>query len=207
MQPAFVPSDVQHFHVLQHLRHGIDRRLHIDVGDVAYAAHAECFNLGQFAWVENETLGLDPFVEFLELITRVFRGMESDDDRCLNRFGQETANPQRGHAGEHLDVDGIPHPAQPGKLPGEGLGEQVVPGHPDVDACPVDLEDFPRLEGVVDAVYNPLRTDLVLNARRRGIAAEGGLYMLAAQAAYAGALFRGCTASPAANRALRAGAC
>ena len=69
--------------------------------------------------------------------------------------------------------------------------------YPDVDACPVDLEDFPRLEGVVDAVYNPLRTDLVLNARRRGIAAEGGLYMLAAQAAYAGALFRGCTASQA----------
>ena len=61
--------------------------------------------------------------------------------------------------------------------------------YPDVDACPVDLEDFPRLEGVVDAVYNPLRTDLVLNARRRGIDAEGGLYMLAAQAAYAGALF------------------
>ena len=69
--------------------------------------------------------------------------------------------------------------------------------YPDVDACPVDLEDFPRLEGVVDAVYNPLRTDLVLNARRRGIPAEGGLYMLAAQAAYAGALFRGCTASQA----------
>lgn len=69
--------------------------------------------------------------------------------------------------------------------------------YPDVDACPVDLEDFPRLEGVVDAVYNPLRTDLVLNAQRRGIAAEGGLYMLAAQAAYAGALFRGCTASQA----------
>ena len=37
----------------------------------------------------------------------------------------------------------------------------------------------------------------MLNARRRGIAAEGGLYMLAAQAAYAGALFRGCTASQA----------
>ena len=69
--------------------------------------------------------------------------------------------------------------------------------YPDVDACPVDLEDFPRLEGVVDAVYNPLRTDLVLNAQRRGIPAEGGLYMLAAQAAYAGALFRGCTASQA----------
>ena len=46
----------------------------------------------------------------------------------------------------------------------------------------------------MDAVYNPLRSNLVLNARRRGIAAEGGLYMLAAQAVYASALFRGCEA-------------
>ena len=61
--------------------------------------------------------------------------------------------------------------------------------YPAVDACPVDLENFPRLEGVVDAVYNPLRTELVLAARRRGIPAEGGLYMLAAQAVYASALF------------------
>lgn len=64
--------------------------------------------------------------------------------------------------------------------------------YPAVDACPVDLENFPRLEGVVDAVYNPLRTELVLAARRQGIPAEGGLYMLAAQAVYASALFRGC---------------
>ena len=64
--------------------------------------------------------------------------------------------------------------------------------YPAVDDCPLELADFPRLEGVVDAVYNPLRTNLVLSARQRGIPAEGGLYMLAAQAAYASALFRGC---------------
>ena len=49
----------------------------------------------------------------------------------------------------------------------------------------------------MDAVYNPLRTNLVLAARERGIPAQGGLYMLAAQAVYAGALFRGCQAAQA----------
>ena len=67
--------------------------------------------------------------------------------------------------------------------------------YPNVEDCPLELERFPRLEGVVDAVYNPLRSNLVLNALRRGIAAEGGLYMLAAQAVYASALFRGCEAT------------
>lgn len=69
--------------------------------------------------------------------------------------------------------------------------------YPAVEDCPLDPVDFPRLEGVVDAVYNPLRTNLVLAARERGIPAQGGLYMLAAQAVYAGALFRGCQAAPA----------
>ena len=69
--------------------------------------------------------------------------------------------------------------------------------YPAVEDCPLDPVDFPRLEGVVDAVYNPLRTNLVLAARERGIPAQGGLYMLAAQAVYAGALFRGCQAAQA----------
>ena len=69
--------------------------------------------------------------------------------------------------------------------------------YPAVEGCPLDLDSFPYLEGVVDAVYNPLRTNLVLAAQKRGIAAEGGLYMLAAQAAYASALFRGCEATAA----------
>ena len=67
--------------------------------------------------------------------------------------------------------------------------------YPDLGGCPVELDSFPRLEGVVDVIYNPLRSELVLGARQRGIPAEGGLYMLAAQAAYASALFRGCEAT------------
>ena len=54
--------------------------------------------------------------------------------------------------------------------------------YPEPDAQPLPLEPFHRLEGVADVIYNPLRTRLVLDARSRGIPAEGGLYMLVAQA-------------------------
>ena len=54
--------------------------------------------------------------------------------------------------------------------------------YPEPDAQPLPLEPFHRLQGVVDVIYNPLRSRLVLDARSRGIPAEGGLYMLVAQA-------------------------
>ncbi len=57
--------------------------------------------------------------------------------------------------------------------------------YPQLQGAPVDLQDYPCLEGVVDAVYNPLATELVLEARKRGVKAVSGLYMLVAQAAYA----------------------
>ena len=57
--------------------------------------------------------------------------------------------------------------------------------YPNCTGSPIDIAAFPHLEGVIDAVYNPLRTDLVLNARERGIKAEGGLYMLVMQAVVA----------------------
>lgn len=64
---------------------------------------------------------------------------------------------------------------------------------PDNDGFPVEPELFPRLCGVVDAVYNPLSTVLVSRARKMGIPAEGGLYMLVAQAAFAVEHFLGTT--------------
>ena len=57
--------------------------------------------------------------------------------------------------------------------------------YPDPEGCPIDVSAFERLEGVVDAVYNPLCTNLVLDAVERGIKAEGGLYMLVMQAVVA----------------------
>ena len=62
--------------------------------------------------------------------------------------------------------------------------------------CPVNLDDYPELEAVADAVYNPLRTNLVLDARERGIPAEGGLFMLTAQAVRAAEIFRDKTYPP-----------
>ena len=65
--------------------------------------------------------------------------------------------------------------------------------YPNIDDSPVDLDCFPRLCGLVDAIYNPLRTVLVLEAQKRGIPAQGGLYMLVVQAVYAAELFTGKT--------------
>lgn len=56
---------------------------------------------------------------------------------------------------------------------------------PDIDSYAVDIDGFTKLEGVIDAVYNPLRSKLVSKALSKGIKAEGGLYMLAAQAVFA----------------------
>ena len=62
---------------------------------------------------------------------------------------------------------------------------------PDTEGVSVDIERFPHLTGVIDAVYNPLRTNLILSAKKRGIKASGGLYMLVAQAFYAYRYFTG----------------
>ena len=62
-------------------------------------------------------------------------------------------------------------------------------GREGMRAAAVDVGDFPMLAGVADAVYNPLRSQLVLDARSRGIPAEGGLSMLVAQAVRAAELF------------------
>ena len=54
---------------------------------------------------------------------------------------------------------------------------------------PVDLARFPKLAGVLDVVYNPLRTALFLQAEELGIPCACGLSMLTAQAARAAELF------------------
>ena len=56
---------------------------------------------------------------------------------------------------------------------------------------PVSLEAFPSLGGVLDLIYNPAQTALLLEARRRGIPGMNGLLMLVAQAREAAQLFTG----------------
>lgn len=57
--------------------------------------------------------------------------------------------------------------------------------YPDCESQPIDVSLFEKLEGVVDAVYNPLCTNLVMNAKEKGIKADCGLYMLVMQAVVA----------------------
>ncbi len=63
--------------------------------------------------------------------------------------------------------------------------------YPNAGASPVNLDDFPCLEGVLDIVYNPARTKLLLDAETRGILFENGLSMLVAQAKEAAEWFTG----------------
>ena len=63
--------------------------------------------------------------------------------------------------------------------------------YPNWGQSPVSLESFPALEGVLDVVYNPLRTALLLQAEERGLPCSCGLPMLVAQAKRAAELFAG----------------
>ena len=60
----------------------------------------------------------------------------------------------------------------------------------------LDLSCFPKLEGLLDAIYHPLRSELVLAAKARGINATGGLSMLVVQAAVAAERFLGVELPP-----------
>jgi shikimate dehydrogenase len=65
--------------------------------------------------------------------------------------------------------------------------------YPNADVSPLDLTLFKKLSGVIDAVYNPLDTHLICQAKKRAIAAEGGLFMLVAQAVRASEIFMNTT--------------
>lgn len=110
-----------------------------------------------------------------------------------------------GHAlAEYMGAESVYYVSRSGKN-GSITYEQAVSEHSDAQVIinatpvgmfpkqggrPIDISAFPKLEGVLDAIYNPLRTNLILDAQERGIPAEGGLYMLSAQAVHAAAVFK-----------------
>ena len=63
--------------------------------------------------------------------------------------------------------------------------------YPNAGVSPVDLDMFPNLEGVLDIIYNPSKTKLLLDAAQRNIPCENGLWMLVAQAKEAAEWFTG----------------
>ena len=69
----------------------------------------------------------------------------------------------------HADADILINTTPVGMFPGNG-------------ASPVDLAIFPACQGVLDVVYNPRRTALLLQAEELGIPCSDGLPMLVAQA-------------------------
>lgn len=62
---------------------------------------------------------------------------------------------------------------------------------PNNDTAAISLDGFSNLEGVVDVVYNPLKTKLVRQAESLGIKGCCGLYMLVSQAVFASEIFLG----------------
>ncbi|MBR3289736.1 MAG: shikimate dehydrogenase [Clostridia bacterium] len=91
-----------------------------------------------------------------------FRASRTGKEGCLT-YQQAT---------EHADTDVV-------------LNTTPVGMFPHIDESPLDLSAFPALSGVADVIFNPLATQLCLQARERGIPAANGLYMLVAQAALA----------------------
>ena len=80
--------------------------------------------------------------------------------------------------------------------------------YPNVGQCLIDPAAFPALEAVLDVVYNPFRTELLLRAEGHHIPAASGFEMLVAQAVFAAEHFTGKaldadTLIPAVSRQLR----
>lgn len=63
--------------------------------------------------------------------------------------------------------------------------------YPHTGVSPVELTRFPRLEGVLDVIYNPAKTQLLLDAEKLGLPHANGLWMLVAQAKEAAEYFTG----------------
>lgn len=63
--------------------------------------------------------------------------------------------------------------------------------YPENGACLVNLDNYLKLEAVLDVVYNPFRTELLLRAEERSLPAVDGMGMLVAQAKYAAEYFTG----------------
>lgn len=93
----------------------------------------------------------------------------------ISRQGPET---YQGLARRHADAQVL-------------INTTPVGMYPHAGQMAADPAEFPALEGALDLIYNPLRTAFVQAAQDRGIPAQGGLAMLAAQAKGAAELFTG----------------
>lgn len=91
----------------------------------------------------------------------------------VSRNGENNYN----NIGKHCDSDVIVNTTPVGMYPENGK-------------TLLDLDDFKNCKGVLDLIYNPYRTQLILDALERNIPASGGMEMLVAQAKKASELFQ-----------------
>lgn len=63
--------------------------------------------------------------------------------------------------------------------------------YPDNGVAPVCVNDFPQLEGVLDMIYNPACTKLLMDAQQKRLVTVNGLLMLVAQAKESAEWFTG----------------
>jgi len=83
-----------------------------------------------------------------------------------------------GNIGRYADCDVLVNTTPVGMFPDNGKS-------------PLSLDCFAKLSAVIDVVYNPMRTKLILEAKKLGIRTANGLFMLTAQALRAHNLFFG----------------
>ncbi len=105
-------------------------------------------------------------------VQAVLRDMDCESIIVISRSGEDNYD----NISRHADADVI-------------VNTTPVGMYPDCDHSPVDLSAFTKLSGVLDLIYNPHKTKLILEAEERGIPAFGGLRMLVAQAVSANEMF------------------
>ena len=107
-------------------------------------------------------------------VQMVLRDREAGQVIVISRSGADNYDNLHRHADAELIVNTTP-----------------VGMYPQNGVSPVDLGMFPNCSAVVDVIYNPARTALMLQAEEQGIPCAGGLTMLVAQAVRSAERFLG----------------
>lgn len=104
----------------------------------------------------------------------VLKNLGASEVVVISRNGEDNYE----NIAKHADAEIIANTTPVGMYPNNGKAA-------------VDLAQFPKLSGVLDVVYNPARTALLLQAEKLCIPCAGGLYMLVSQAKRSCELFTG----------------
>ena len=113
-------------------------------------------------------------------VQAVLRDMGAKEIAVISRYG--TDNNNYNNIEKHRDAIMIINTTPVGMYPNNGVSPLYNSA---------DLGVFKNCQAVVDLIYNPARTELLLQAEERGIFCIGGLAMLAAQAKKSSELFTG----------------